>query len=101
VSNTVHDKIMLVGDAAGQTHPITGAGIFAAVTCGRLAGKHAAAAVAADDMTLLRAYDSEWQDLLGGTLARAHRRREQMEASWSTFDTIVKRCWVAYREYYV
>lgn len=99
--NAVHGKIMLVGDAAGHTHSITGAGIFAAVTCGKLAGKYAAAAVAGNDMTLLRGYDREWQDLLGDTLARAYRRREQMEARWSQFDTIVKRCWVAYREYYV
>lgn len=100
VRNAVHGKIMLVGDAAGHTHPITGAGIFAAVTCGKMAGKYAATAAAANDMTLLRSYDREWQDLLGDTLARAHHRREQMEAGWSEFDTIVKRCWVAYREYY-
>jgi digeranylgeranylglycerophospholipid reductase len=100
VRDAVHGKIMLVGDAAGHTHPITGAGIFAAVTCGKLAGKYAAAAVAGNDMTRLRVYDREWQDLLGGTLERGHRRRVQMEARWSEFDTIVKRCWVAYREYY-
>ena len=99
--NAVHGKIMLVGDAAGHTHPITGAGIFSAVICGRLAGRYAAAAVAANDMTILRDYDREWQDLLGHTQKRAYCRREQMEACWNAFDTIVKRCWVAYREYYV
>lgn len=98
--DAVHGKIMLVGDAAGHTHPITGAGIFAAVTCGKLAGKYAVAAVAGNDMTHLKAYDREWQDLLGDTLTRAYRRRGQMEANWSEFDTIVKRCWVAYREFY-
>ncbi|NOX32719.1 MAG: NAD(P)/FAD-dependent oxidoreductase [Deltaproteobacteria bacterium] len=101
VRNAVHGKIMLAGDAAGHTHPITGAGIFAAVTCGKLAGKYAAAAVAASDMTILKAYDREWQDLLGETQTRAHCRREQMEACWNVFDTIIKQCWVAYREYYV
>jgi geranylgeranyl reductase family protein len=100
VRNAVHGKIMLVGDAAGHTHPITGAGIFAAVTCGQLAGKHAAAAVAANDLTRLRAYDREWQDLLGDTLERAHRRRRLMEARWSEFDTILNQCWVAFKEYY-
>lgn len=101
VRNAVSGNIMLVGDAAGHTHPITGAGIFAAVTCGKLAGKFAAAAAAANDMTILKDYDREWQDLFGDTLARAHLRRAQMEACWSAFDTIVKQCWVAYREYYV
>lgn len=98
--NAVHGKIMLAGDAAGHTHPITGAGIFAAVTCGRLAGKYAAAAVAANDMTLLKAYDCQWQELFGQTLARAHRRRKQMEADWSDFPASVNQCWVAFREYY-
>lgn len=101
VRNAVQGNIMLVGDAAGQTHPVTGAGIFAAVTCGRLAGKYAASAIAADDMTLLKTYDHKWQDLFGDTLARGYHRREQMESGWNNFDTIVKQCWVAYREYYV
>jgi len=100
VRDAVYGKIMLAGDAAGHTHPITGAGIFPAVTCGTLAGTYAAAAAAADDMTLLKAYDGEWRDLLGDTLSRAYCRREQMEARWSEFDTMVKRCWVAYPEYY-
>lgn len=98
--NAVHGNIVLVGDAAGQTHPITGAGIFAAVTCGELAGIHAALAAAANDMTLLRGYDCQWQELLGETLTRAHCRRRQMENGWSSFDTIVKQCWVAFGEYY-
>lgn len=100
VRNAVHGKTLLVGDAAGQTHSITGAGIFSAVTCGTLAGKYAAFAAAANDMTILKAYDRDWQDLLGESLARAYCRREQMEACWSSFDTLVKKCWVAYREYY-
>ena len=99
--DAVYGKIMLVGDAAGHTHPITGAGIVAAVMGGKLAGKYAAAAAAANDMTRLLAYNREWQDLFGDTLARAYRRREQMEANWSEFETVVKRCWVAYREFYV
>ena len=71
------------------------------MTCGRMAGKYAAAAVAANDMTILKAYDREWQDLFGKTLTRAHLRRKQMESRWSEFDTIVRQCWIAYWEYYV
>ena len=101
VRNAVHGNVVLVGDAAGHTHAITGAGIFTAVTCGELAGTHAAAAVTANDMTILNDYDREWQDLFGDTLTRAHCRRKQMETDWNSFNTIVKRCWVAFREYYV
>lgn len=99
--NAVYGNVVLAGDAAGHTHPITGAGIFAAVTCGELAGNYAAAAAAAGDMSILGSYDLEWQDLFGAALTRAHGRRKQMEAGWSSFGTIVKHCWVAFREYYV
>ncbi len=101
VRNAVHGNVVLVGDAAGHTHPITGAGIFTAVTCGELAGTHAAAAVTDNDMSILKDYDREWQELLGDMLTRAHCRRKQMETDWNSFNTIVKRCWVAFREYYV
>ena len=49
LSQTVFGNILLAGDAAGQTHPITGAGILNAVMAGEIAGKVAAEAVARDD----------------------------------------------------
>ncbi len=100
VRNAVHGKIVLVGDAAGHTHPITGAGIFAAVTCGRMAGKWAASAAAAKDRTLLKAYDREWRDFFSETYQRAFRRRARMESQWEDFRNIIESCWVAFREYY-
>jgi flavin-dependent dehydrogenase len=98
--SAVYGNVMLVGDAAGQTHPVTGAGIFAAVTCGKVAGQFAAQAVSAGDIGILKNYDEEWQDHFGNTLALAWQRRELMESNWSDFPDIVKRCWVAFREYY-
>jgi len=100
VRNAVHGNIMLAGDAAGHTHPITGAGIFTGITCGRMAGKWAARAVQQDDLGLLREYDTEWRDLFGETLERAFQRRQLMEKQWDRFEEIIKFCWVAYREYY-
>jgi geranylgeranyl reductase family protein len=100
VRQTVYNHIALVGDAAGHTHSITGAGIFAAVIGGQMAGKWAGRAVRAKDITLLGRYDDEWQDLMADTLQRAHERRRFMEAQWHNFKTTVQHCWVAYREYY-
>jgi geranylgeranyl reductase family protein len=100
VRSAVRGNILLAGDAAGHTHPITGAGIFAAVTTGKLAGGWAAEAAAADYLGLLAQYDEEWQDLLGGTLRRAAQRRALMESRWDDFHAIIKTCWVAFREYY-
>lgn len=97
----IHEKnILLAGDAAGHTHPITGAGIFSAVTCGKSAGKWAARAVIKKDLTLLESYDKEINDFFGPHLTRAFDRRCLMEKDWDNFDAVIKHCWVAFREYY-
>jgi geranylgeranyl reductase family protein len=96
---SVCGNTLLAGDAAGQTHPITGAGVFSAVTCGQMAGRWAARAVRENNLGLLRHYEEEWRDLLGETLERAGQRRRFMEANWGRFDEIIRHCWVAYREY--
>ena len=93
-------NIMLAGDAGGQTHPITGAGVAQAVMCGRMAGEWAAAAVKKDNINLLSEYDNEWMDLYGKSQERAFERRQLMENNWNDLDKIIKKCWVAFREYY-
>ncbi len=100
VRQAVYGNVLLVGDAAGHTHPITGAGIFAAVTCGEMAGRWAAQAAAANDPTLLARYEEEWCDLMAETLDRAAQRRALMESRWENFESIITSCWVAFREYY-
>jgi flavin-dependent dehydrogenase len=100
VRQAVYGNVILVGDAAGHTHPITGAGIANAVVCGEMAGRWAAKAVEMDDPGLLRQYDDQWLDLLRHTLDHAHRRRQAMEACWQDFTATVRSCWVAFREYY-
>ncbi|MFH2093822.1 MAG: NAD(P)/FAD-dependent oxidoreductase [Pseudomonadota bacterium] len=100
VRQTVFGSIALVGDAAGHTHPITGAGIFAAVLGGKMAGKWAGRAVKAKDTTLLTQYNDEWQDLMADTLDRAYQRRQHMETNWTDFNATIQKCWVAFRDYY-
>ncbi|MBU0705444.1 MAG: geranylgeranyl reductase family protein, partial [Chloroflexi bacterium] len=50
-------NVLLVGDAAGHTHPVTGAGIFGAIVSGALAGEAAAKAVTSDDLAALDEYE--------------------------------------------
>jgi len=100
VRQAVHGNVLLVGDAAGHTHPITGAGIANAVVCGEMAGRWAAKAVEKNDVGVLKQYDRQWQDLFQDTLDRAHQRRQTMESGWQDFTRTVKSCWIAYREYY-
>ena len=100
VKHIVCGNMMLVGDAAGHTHPITGAGVFAAITGGAMAGKAAATAISADNMALLQLYETKFQDLFGSTLQRGTRRRQVLETQWADLDRIIRSCWIAFREYY-
>lgn len=100
VENMVQGNVILSGDAAGHTHPITGAGIFPAVTGGHMAGKWAARAVAADDPNVLRGYEEEYSDFFGESMQRADARRLLLEDRWEQLDEILKYCWVAFKEYY-
>jgi len=100
VRNASRGAMLLAGDAAGQTHPITGAGISAAVLCGRMAGKWAARAVRANDIALLKEYDREWQDDFGEQLQRAFHKRQELEKGWDRLEEILPSCWVGFREYY-
>jgi len=94
------DTILLAGDAAGHTNPITGAGITQAVTCGTMAGKTSARVIETDDHHYLLGYERKWRMLYGTLLDRAIRRRRFMESHWKDLNTIVPSCWPAFREYY-
>jgi geranylgeranyl reductase family protein len=93
-------NIVLAGDAAGHTHPITGAGIAPAVMGGRMAGKWAARAVESGDLTQLAGYRSEWLELFGDTFDRACERRRLLESKWDRLEDIFRNCWVTFKEYY-
>lgn len=96
----VFNRILLVGDAAGHTHPITGAGIFSAVTCGEMAGKWAAESILNNDVSILKEYDREWKEMFSRTLYHAYRRRVELESQWQIFDQAIRSGWVAFGEYY-
>jgi len=100
MKHLVKDNIMLAGDAAGQTHPITGAGIAQAVMGGKMAGKWAARAVVENDLQLLNEYEAEWHGVFGRSQSLAARRRIELEQSWDRLEEVIDTCWVAFKEYY-
>lgn len=100
IRKVTSDNVLLVGDAAGQTHPITGAGVSQAVICGRMAGRWAACAIKNNDLGLLSGYEKEWLDLFESTLDRAFKRRQLLEKEWDRLEDVIKQCWIAFREYY-
>jgi len=70
--------VLLAGDAAGLAHPVTGAGIAAAVLSGTMAGEAAAAAICGDGGACA-AYAEELRDLFAAAFDRALARRR---ATW-------------------
>lgn len=96
----VRDNVLLSGDAAGQVHPMTGAGVATAVAAGRMAGKCAARSILQQRIERLHSYAEECRDFFGDMLDRGWQRRQALEKGWPRLDETLKRCWVAFREYH-
>lgn len=97
-------NIVFVGDAAGLTHPITGAGIAAAVVSGERAAQAAHALLVGGDQDALADYEEDMRDQFGHTIARALERRRQLARAWregaAAADAVQRRGWIAFREYF-
>jgi len=97
-------NVLLIGDAAGHAHPITGAGILNAVIAGELAGRVAAEAIVKEDLGLLNNYDREWQETVGKSLSYGTFKRRFLEEHWDKpgvdFEELVRKTWVGFKEYY-
>lgn len=100
----VEDRVLFAGDAAGFTHPVTGAGIAPAVASGEAAGA-AAAAWLAGDGAALAAYGQEMREQFEPALARALAARRRMDAVWRGArrdeDSAHRPGWIAFPEYFV
>lgn len=100
----VHGTTLLVGDAAGLTHPITGAGISAAVISGERAGDAAAAYLGSLDPAELADFEEDVRDQFETTLERAVLRRKTLEQVWrrpaAQDDKIMRSGWIAFEEYF-
>ena len=73
--------MLLAGDAAGLTNPVTGAGIASAVQSGTLAGR-AAAELLGGRACALADYEEELGDIFDVALNRALRRRREVLACY-------------------
>ncbi len=78
IESTTADGIMLVGDAARQTDPLTGGGILNAMQAGIIAGDVAAKALAAGDLSKagLKEYEVRWRADIGRHLSRSYEFKE-------------------------
>jgi digeranylgeranylglycerophospholipid reductase len=96
-------RTLFVGDAAGLTHPISGAGISAAVVSGERAGQAAADALAGDG-DALEDFEEDVRDQYEVSIARAVDRRRYLKQFWRTAkageDAVQRRGWIAFDEYF-
>jgi digeranylgeranylglycerophospholipid reductase len=101
-ARTVWGHVLVAGDAAGQTDPITGSGIPAAVQCGQTAGRVICDALIADDPHRIRDYEEEWRAVLEKPLQRAlrHRRTQRLDWNRGPFEGLIRRTWIAFPEYF-
>ncbi len=86
--------VLLAGDAAGLTHPVSGAGIAAAIVSGRLAGTAASAWAGGRELSLSD-YADEIADLYGSSIRRALARRAERLAGGR-----IKRTWIGFPDYW-
>jgi digeranylgeranylglycerophospholipid reductase len=78
IESTISDGIMLVGDAARQTDPLTGGGILNAMKAGIIAGEVAAKAISSEDVSIagLKEYEDRWRMDIGKHIARSYQYKE-------------------------
>jgi digeranylgeranylglycerophospholipid reductase len=93
--------VLLCGDAAGLTHPITGAGIAQAVFSGELAGRAAAEALRSNSEQPLKDYEDEVRGRFSGVIAHALSKRECMVSHWRDpdFPSLCERTWIGFKGY--
>jgi flavin-dependent dehydrogenase len=96
-------NVLLVGDAAGLTHPITGGGIAPAVLSGLMAGQAVAHALASHDPEALDHYPQQWEAAMGAPQRQALANRRYLDARWSDDPAALTACirdtWIAFPAY--
>ena len=95
------ENIMFAGDAAGLTHPITGAGIAQAVFSGLEAGKAARAILEKGSLEPLAEYERDVRARYGGSVAHARSKRTAMMSIWNEpdFTKVCERTWIGFKGY--
>ncbi len=95
--------VLLAGDAAGLTNPVTGAGISAAVISGTLAGR-AAASWSGGEKDVLQDYCDEVTAIFGPSIEWARRRRADLLGHYARdglpTPAALRQGWIAYPQYW-
>jgi digeranylgeranylglycerophospholipid reductase len=81
VSRTFTDRVLVVGDAAGQVKPTTGGGIYFGLISADFAAQTLHKAITNNDFSAqqLSAYERDWQAKIGTELRREYMARKMFE----------------------
>lgn len=105
VSKLSNERMLLAGDAAGCTNPITGAGIMSAVVSGQLAAECVLNWFKEERSNFkLSLYQAKLIEQFGEGLQRALERKTYRDAAWTNdpvkFIELIRHSWIAFPEYY-
>lgn len=81
IKRTYGDGLLIVGDSAGQTKPITGGGVIFGGICAKIAGRVASEAVINNrvEKGFLKIYEDEWRSRIGREIKMAVFTRKILE----------------------
>jgi len=94
LKHTYQDRMLVVGDAAGQVKPTTGGGIYYSLLASEAASQVLSEALADDDLSSrnLSRYQSRWRELLADEMAVGYSARRLYEfLSDQQIGSLVKR----------
>ena len=98
------NNILLVGDAASLTDPMTGAGILNALKSGELAANSVSKAIEKNDMEILKEFEKGCKKSFSSSLERSSAKRRYLNKFWESgadeLTSAIKKSWFAFPEYY-
>lgn len=103
LNEIIDGNTALCGDAAGLTHPVTGAGILSAVISGSMAGDYAAESVMTSH-NLFEDYKEELESVFKKPLLNAAKKRLKLYPlmkDGSGIEKNIKSLWPSFDEYYL
>ena len=87
------NRVLLVGDAGGFCHPITGAGIANAVISGDACAKAIIAGKPEE-------FEEFAQDSFAPSINKAAEKRRKYMKRWENLEYLIPKTWIAFKEYW-
>ena len=105
LDRTCSDGVLLVGDAAGMTDAISGAGIASGILAGKLAARVLSEAIAEDNTSeeKLKKYEELWKRVLGSRLQRSLKKRRIVDKAYSSdaeLENVLPETWITFKEFW-